>query len=285
MAGGATPFEALGRGGNVLRGERVGEGPVLIQTHGLTATRRYVTHGSRHLERNGFQVVSYDARGHGESDPAPDGEGYSYEALAEDLGAVIASVAGKGRVVLAGHSMGAHTATAFALRDPERIAGLVAIGPASLGEEPSDESKAYWDHLAEGLARDGVDGFIDAYDDGGHNPEWRETVLRLARQRLELHAHPDALAQALREVPRSVPFSGPEAIEDLALPTLVVASRDDADSGHPYAIGAEWAERIPDATLTVEDEGESPLAWQGGKLSRAIEEFCDRDAVRARLDA
>ena len=36
--------------------------------HGLTATRRYVIHGSRLLERSGFDVVSYDARGHGESE-------------------------------------------------------------------------------------------------------------------------------------------------------------------------------------------------------------------------
>ena len=46
--------------------------------HGITATRRYVIHGSRALERAGHEVVSYDARGHGESDPAPPGEGYGY---------------------------------------------------------------------------------------------------------------------------------------------------------------------------------------------------------------
>lgn len=283
MAADETPFELDAEGGNVLRGERTGAGPVIVQCHGLTATRRYVTHGSRHLERNGFDVVTYDARGHGESDPAPDGEDYGYERLTDDLAAIAREVVGEGRAVLAGHSMGAHTATAFALREPDRVAALIAIGPASLGEEPSPESIVYWDRLADGLGSDGVDGFMAAYDDGSHNPDWRETVLRLARQRLELHEHPAALAQALRDVPRSVPFADGEALEGLAVPTLVVASHDGADPGHPYAVAEEWADRIPDARLTGEAEGESPLAWQGGKLSRAIEEFCARDEVQVRL--
>ncbi len=44
--------------------------------------------------------------------------------------------AGEGRPVLAGHSMGAHTIAATALRDPQRYAGLVLIGPAVDGGEP-----------------------------------------------------------------------------------------------------------------------------------------------------
>ena len=38
------------------------------------------------------------------------------------------------------------------------------------------------------------------------------------------------------------------------------------------------------ARLVSEEPGESPLAWQGGKLSRAIEEFCGQDEVRDRLE-
>jgi hypothetical protein len=37
-------------------------------------------------------------------------------------------------------------------------------------------------------------------------------------------------------------------------------------------------ERLPQARLIVEGEGESPLAWQGGKLSRAIAAFADEVA-------
>jgi pimeloyl-ACP methyl ester carboxylesterase len=277
------PFEAVASGGNVLRGEALGGGPVVVQAHGITAQRRYVTHGSKLLPRRGFTAVSYDARGHAESDPAPAGADYAYAELVGDMGAVIASQGGGERVVIAGHSMGAHTATAFALAEPDRVAGLVAIGPTSRGTPVSEETTAYWDRLADGLDRGGVDGFIEVYDDGTHDPAWRDVVLRLARQRLELHRDLRAVAAALRSTTRSLPFEGIEALESLAVPTLVVASHDTADPGHPYATAEEWTERIPDARLVSEGEGESPLAWQGGKLSREIAAFCEEPAVAKRL--
>ena len=277
------PFEAVASGGNVLRGEASGAGPVVVQAHGITAARKYVTHGSKLLQRRRFTAVAYDARGHGESDPAPPGEGYTYPELAGDMGAVIDSQSPEARVVIAGHSMGAHTAAAFALAEPDRVAGLVAIGPSSRGTPVSDESIAYWDRLADGLERGGVDGFVEAYDDGSHDPAWRDVVLRLARQRLELHRDTRAVAAALRSTTRSVPFEGIESLEALAVPTLVVASHDEADPGHPYAVAEEWTERIPAARMVSEEEGKSPLAWQGGKLSREIAAFCEEPAVRQRF--
>ena len=69
-AAAATAFEAPGAAG-ALRGDAEGEGPPIALLHGLTAARRYVLHGSRVLPRRGFRTLAYDARGHGESDPAP----------------------------------------------------------------------------------------------------------------------------------------------------------------------------------------------------------------------
>ena len=74
-----------GRAGPAIRGECAGEGPPVVLCHGITATRRYVLHGSRALERAGHTVITYDARGHGESDPAPAGQGYGYPELVGDL--------------------------------------------------------------------------------------------------------------------------------------------------------------------------------------------------------
>ena len=54
------------------------------------------------------------------------------------------------------------------------------------------------------------------------------------------------------------------------MPTLIVGSRDDVDPDHPLAVAREYADRIPGARLVVEDEGESPLAWRGGALSREV---------------
>lgn len=256
-----------------IRGEAVGEGPPIVLCHGITATRHSVIHGSRRLERAGHRVISYDARGHGESDPAPPSAGYGYPELRGDLAAVIEDQAGGGPVLLAGHSMGAHTAVGFALEDPDRVAGLVVIGPAYDGDIGAG-SLRYWDGLAAALEADGIDGFV-AYIDHvqGIDPRWRDSVLRFTRERMERHRHLGALVAALREVPRSRPFATMAKLESLAVPTLVVASHDAADPGHPYAVAAAYAERIPGARLVSEPEGQSPLAWQGGRLSREIEAF------------
>ncbi len=106
-----------------------GEGTPVVLLHGLTATQRYVVMGSRALERSGHRVVGYDARGHGSSAPAPDPGGYDYADLAGDLLRVMDG-AGIERAVLAGASMGAHTALRVALEHPDRVAGLVLITPA-----------------------------------------------------------------------------------------------------------------------------------------------------------
>ncbi len=273
MAGGAAA-QFVVPPAPLLRGEAAGEGPPVVLCHGITATRRYVVHGSRALERAGHLVVSYDARGHGESDPAPPEQGYGYPWLVGDLERVVESQLAAGeRFLLAGHSMGAHTAVAYALRHPERLAGLVVVGPVYAGP-PESEALAYWDGLAAALEDGGVDGFV-AYigRNQATDPEWRDSVLRFTRERLLLQRHPEALAAALREVPRSLPFGSLAELESLAVPTLVVASNDDADPGHPRATAVAYAQALPRARLLGEAEGESPLAWQGGRLSRHIDTF------------
>jgi pimeloyl-ACP methyl ester carboxylesterase len=258
-----------------IRGEREGEGArAVVLCHGITATRRQVLHGSRALARAGHTVISYDARGHGESDPAPPGEGYGYPEMVADLEAVVADQVGEGRFALAGHSMGAHTAVAYALAHPQRIAALIVIGPVYDGTI-SAESLDFWDGLATALEDGGIDSFVDYIDRvQGIDPAWRDSVIRFTRERMSAHRHLDAVAVALREVPRSRPFGSLDELEGLEAPTLVVASGDAADPGHPYATAAEYARRVPRAELVSEAEGQSPLAWQGGRLSREIADFC-----------
>jgi 3-oxoadipate enol-lactonase len=83
------------------------------------------------------------------------------------------------------------------------------------------------------------------------------------------------VADALQAVPRSAAFDGLDALARIAAPTLVVGSRDDLDPDHPLAVAQEYVRRIPDARLVVEAEGETPLAWRGGQLSRTILDFIE----------
>jgi pimeloyl-ACP methyl ester carboxylesterase len=261
-------------GGMTLSADEDGEGVPVVLLHGLTATRRYVVMGSKNLERNGHRVVAYDARGHGRSAPAPEPEAYGYDVLAGDLLAVL-DARGIDRAVLAGASMGAHTLVRFALEHPVRAAALVVVTPAFDPDTP-ERGLDRWDALSRGLRDGGVDGFLAAYGEP-HVPErFRVTVRTVLRQRLSAHEHPHAVADALRVVPRSRAFGAWDDLGALDLPVTVVASRDEADPEHPYATGRRYAEAIPGARLVSEEEGRSPLAWQGGQLSRVIAETAAR---------
>jgi pimeloyl-ACP methyl ester carboxylesterase len=269
------PF-SVRSGGVTLSCEQSGEGLPIVLLHGLTATRRYVVMGSRLLERSGHCVLAYDARGHGRSTPAPQPGDYGYEQLSADLEAVL-DAQDIECAVLAGASMGAHTAVSFALTRPERVAALGLITPAfepspSMVHTPVEQ----WDTLARGLREEGVEGFMRAYDLTVVPEGWRETVATVLRQRLAAHEHPDAVADALEVVPRSRPFESMDELASIDVPTVVVASRDEVDPGHPLSIGERYAHAIGEATLVVEEAGpppRSPLAWQGGQLSRVLAEL------------
>ena len=248
-----------------------GDGTPVVLLHGLTATRRYVVMGSRALERDGHRTIAYDARGHGQSSPAPAPAAYGYDELARDLLAVM-DAGGVERAVLAGASMGAHTLLRAALDAPERVAGVVVVTPAFDPDAPRDF--AHWDALSDGLRTGGIDGFVAAYRVEDEVPEaWRETIRTVLRQRMAQHDDLDAVADALHAVPRSRPYESLDELGALAIPAVVVASRDEADPGHPLAVGEAYAAAIPGARLLTEPQGRSPLAWQGGQLSRAIAEL------------
>lgn len=273
-AGGAFLLDTAD--GVKLAGEQSGVGLPIVLLHGLTAVRRYVLMGSKALERSGYRTIAYDARGHGRSSAAPTSGAYTYELLAEDLQTVLDELQIE-RAVLAGASMGAQTALRFALQHPDRVLALGLITPAFdpdvHGQADSHDS---WDKLAQGLREGGVEGFIAAYELDSIPEHFRETVVKVLRQRLSSHDHPLAVADALGAIPRSRPFEDWSELRSIAVPTVVIASRDEADPTHPLALGERYAARIPGATLVVEDEGppvRSPIAWQGGQLSKVLSEL------------
>jgi 3-oxoadipate enol-lactonase len=265
--------------GVTLSGQESGSGPPVVLLHGLTATRHYVVMGSRVLEHAGYRVIAYDARGHGRSSPAADPGAYGYRDLVDDLEAVLDSLEIE-RAALAGASMGAHTAVGLALRRSARVGALALITPSFDPADPRTRHEfAGWDALARGLRERGVEGFVDAYDLDAVPRTWRETVEKVLRQRLAAHEHPDAVADALEVLPRSRPFEHMGELAAIEVPTLVVASRDEADPGHPLAVGERYAEAIAHAQLIVEPPGtppRSPVAWQGGQLSKLLADLLRR---------
>lgn len=114
-----------------------GSGPLLVFTHGWVNDRTVWNPLIQNLSTD-HMAVSWDLRGHGESDTPPPGS-YSREHALSDLRAVLDAV---GRpAVLVGHSLGGYLSLAHALDCPEDIAGLVLIaaGPGFRNAEAREE--------------------------------------------------------------------------------------------------------------------------------------------------
>lgn len=95
-----------GAGGVTIAGDSWGRAgdPLVILLHGGGQTRHAWKGAGEALGAAGYYVVAYDARGHGDSDWAPDGV-YGEDIMVRDLQGVIAAL-NAGKPVLIGASMG-----------------------------------------------------------------------------------------------------------------------------------------------------------------------------------
>ena len=123
VAGPAGNLHVLDGGGGEAGGRAL---PVLF-VHSLAGNGGQWRAQLDHLRAAGRRAVALDLRGHGESEPAEDGD-YSIAGLAADVAAV-ADQLGLRRFVLAGHSLGSLAAIDYAGRHPERVAALFLVDP------------------------------------------------------------------------------------------------------------------------------------------------------------
>jgi pimeloyl-ACP methyl ester carboxylesterase len=202
-------------------GEGAGRGLPVLFVHGLGGNG-----GQWALQlddlRGRRRALALDLRGHGDSDPAEDGA-YDVPSLARDVAAVADHFALR-RFVLAGHSLGAAVAIAYAADHPQRVAGLLLVDAngdqtriprrqiepflAALRAEPLDELAAYYRQLAAGGDREAA--------------RWVLEDLRLT--------HPDAVAAA---VAAALEFAPLPALARYGGPRLAVIS--DANN-LPYSL-------------------------------------------------
>lgn len=98
----------------------------VVLAHGWTLDARAWAPVARSLVGPGTRVVRPDHRGHGRS-AAVEPSTMTIDQLADDLAAVIDTVAPAGPLVLAGHSMGGMTLMALADRHPRIVARAVGI--------------------------------------------------------------------------------------------------------------------------------------------------------------
>ncbi|GGV78182.1 hypothetical protein GCM10015535_12590 [Streptomyces gelaticus] len=98
--------------------------PVVVALHGITANALSWGPVARLLDGR-VTLVAPDLRGRAGSSALPGP--YGIAAHADDAAAVAAALGGPGRVVLAGHSMGAFVTALAAVRHPERFGPLLLV--------------------------------------------------------------------------------------------------------------------------------------------------------------
>jgi pimeloyl-ACP methyl ester carboxylesterase len=122
-------MEWIAGGEGRLRVEVLGSGPEtpVVLVHGGGADRSH-WHALAPLLATDRQIVLFDQRGYGESDPPVDGN-YSLGAMASDVVAV-ANGAGLEAPVVVGHSFGGAVVAAAVGRFPTRFSGAVFLDSA-----------------------------------------------------------------------------------------------------------------------------------------------------------
>lgn len=254
------------------------DGPPVVLLHGLTMTGEGAFSRISALQRRGFRVVGFDARGHGCSEPAAGPSEYGYDQLAADLLAVMDEFEVE-RGVLAGVSLGAHTALRVALLEPRRVAGLAVVSPAyDPTRHPNEKSIVEAAELAAAIRERGADGFVEAMQLPPGLREDRAAVRAsnaLTRRRLAGHRHLAAIGDALEGAMRSRPFESLAELGGIEVPALVVGTHDELDPRHPLGVARAYASALRGSRFACEESGQMPLGWGGSRLTELVGDLAE----------
>ena len=121
-----------------------GSGPVILLTHGYSATAQMWKGQIEPLTKKN-KLVLWDMRGHGQSDYPADQAAYSEEATVGDMAAILDAVGAK-KAISGGLSLGGYMSLAFYRAHPERTNALLIIdtGPGF----KKDDAREVWNARA-----------------------------------------------------------------------------------------------------------------------------------------
>jgi non-heme chloroperoxidase len=209
-----------GVGGVRLAADAWGDssGPLVLLQHGGGQTRHAWRGAGERLGRAGYHAVAFDARGHGDSDWAPDGL-YGQDVMVEDLRSVIVAL-GRRRPVLVGASMGGGTSLVAVGEDHVDATALVMVDIAPRVEmEGVDRIRAFMqqkpggfdslDDVAEAIGRyqphrtrprtlDGLAKNVRLGADGKYRWHWDPRFLVVRRDLDRRQDRLEACARSLR---------------------------------------------------------------------------------------
>jgi non-heme chloroperoxidase len=172
-----------GSRGVTLAGDSWGDpdGPLVLLQHGGGQTRHAWKGAGETLGAAGYHAIAFDARGHGDSDWAPDGA-YGQDVMVEDLVCLVEALGGR-RPVLVGASMGGGTSLVAVGEDHVDATALVLvdIGPR-IELEGVKKIQAFMNQKPEGFASlDEVADAIAAYQPHRERPRQLDGLAKNVR--------------------------------------------------------------------------------------------------------
>jgi pimeloyl-ACP methyl ester carboxylesterase len=212
-----------------LRFRDEGEGMPVVFIHGWTVDLDVWSPQSASLV-DSMRIIRLDRRGFGLSQGTP-----SIARDIDDLRTLLDRL-GIPRASLVGTSQGARVALAFAVREPDRVAGLVLDGPPD--EIGQQDAAGEGDFSVDEFRRLARDGGVDAF-----RRAWRAHPL------MKLHTR-DAAAHALLET-----MLGRYPARDLVEP----------GSTPTQPVGAPTLERFRKPVLIVNGQFDTPVRLQAGE--------------------
>lgn len=175
-------------GGVRIYTEDTGKGEPVIFAHGLANDVRSWEAQVRAMTRR-YRCITYNARGFPPSDVPADPAAYSQDLATDDLVAVLAH-RGIAKAHLVGFSMGGYTVLNVAIRYPERVRSVVAVG---VGFGSLRKDRAEYRGAIEERARQWADGIGPHAEAYAREPDgvqyrtkdprgWAESVAQFAQQ-------------------------------------------------------------------------------------------------------
>ena len=247
----------LNRDGVAIYYEVHGEGPVILLSHGYSATSQMWKGQVEALSKT-HKLVIWDMRGHGQSDYPDDPAAYSEAATVADMAALLDMV-GADKAVIGGLSLGGYMSLAFNRAHPERVSALLIIdtGPGYR----NDEAREGWNKnaiaRAERLEREGLPNLANAS----------------AEVRQVRHRSADGLAKAARGMLTQRDAAVITSLPTIAVPSIVVVGENDK----PFLNAADYmAAKIPGAKkVVIPHAGHAANIDQPEAFNRAIGDFLD----------
>lgn len=248
-----------------------GAGHTLVLLHEGTLDHRMWDGQVDPFVRAGYRVVTYDARGHGQSS-SPRTDFAAYEDLAELLAGLDIPSAS-----LVGLAYGARTAIDFCLTYPTRVEMMVLASPGVSGMQYADHAtlellKRQRQAAAAMDAEEYIESFLRAWVDGPRrqpdhvNAQMRENCRQMAMESLKLHA---SATGRLREV------GALDRLSELSVPLLVLVGDLDSADIHGVA-GRIEADASFAASAVIPGAGHALPMEQPAAFNAAVLTFLER---------